>query len=52
MVGAVGSFDPSIDLIHIAIASRFPGQFKEDMKKVGILISTVGSWTYELLRLT
>ena len=54
IVGAVGSFDPTTNqwVSYIEQMAEFflANDIKEDRKKVAILISTVGSQTYELLK--
>ena len=54
IVGAVGSFDPTTNqwVSYIEQMAEFflANDIKEDRKKVAVLISTVGSKTYELLK--
>ena len=54
IVGAIGSFDPSTTqwISYIEQMEEFflANGIKEDRKKVAILISTVGSQTYKLLK--
>ena len=54
IAGAVGSFDPSTTqwVSYIEQMEEFflANGIKEDRKKVAILLSTVGSQTYELIK--